>query len=123
MKSSWVVISFLISVAGLKTSQLRLGFLYPLSNNEHDNTVLLPFASAFTVAFDAINNSSSLLPSTELTFVWNDTRCMETLALKAMTEHFIRGVDAFIGPGNASYCSTAARLAAAWNIPMLSYVS
>lgn len=105
------------------SNELRVGFLYPLSNNEHDNTVDLPFASAFTVALDAINESSSLLPSTELTFLWNDTKCDETIALKAMTEQFFRRIDAFIGPGNASYCSTAARVAAAWNIPMISYVS
>lgn len=117
-----VLNSFFSSIHGLKTSKLRLGFLYPLSNNNLWY-IHIPFASAFTIALDAVNESSSLLQSTELTFLWNDTKCEDTVALKAMTEQFGQGVDAFIGPGNSSYCATAGRLAAAWNIPMVSYVS
>ncbi|XP_074638228.1 atrial natriuretic peptide receptor 2-like isoform X3 [Acropora palmata] len=38
-----------------------------------------------------------------------------------MSEQWKRGVKAFIGPGNQSYCATSARIAASWNIPMISY--
>jgi hypothetical protein len=110
-------------IARQNYTEICLGFLYPLSGKTDTITDSLPFGSAFTVALDAINNSSDLLPFTKLTFLWNDTRTMETVALKAMTEHLLQGVDVFIGPGDENYCITAARMAAVWNVPMVSYVS
>lgn len=116
------LLNFVIS--SLNPREIRLSFLYPLTSKTESITNSLPFGSAFTVALDAINNNSAdLFPFAKLTFLWNDTQSLETVALKAMTEHYYKGVDAFIGPGDQNECRTAARMAAAWNIPIVSYVS
>ncbi|XP_031573570.1 speract receptor-like [Actinia tenebrosa] len=110
-------------IARVNPRELRLSFLYPLTSKTESITVSLPFGSAFTVALDAINNNSTAygFPFTKLTFLWNDTQSLETVALKAMTEHYNKGVDVFIGPGDENDCITAARMAAVWNIPIVSY--
>lgn len=95
--------------------------LYPFTSCEQIITVDLQFAAAFLVAVETVNNSSSLEFS--LSVGWNDTRCSELVGISAMTEQRARGVHAFIGPGNQSFCATSARVAAAWNLPMISYVS
>lgn len=95
--------------------------LYPFTSCEHLITVDLPFAAAFLVAAETVNNSTSL--EFTLSVDWNDTRCSELVGISAMTDQQARGVHAFIGPGNQSYCATAARVVAAWNVPMISYVS
>ena len=104
-----------------KNREVLVVLLYPFTSCEFLITVDLPFAAAFLVAAETINNSS-LLEFT-LSVAWNDTRCSELVGISAMTEQRARGVHAFIGPGNQSYCATAARVAAAWNLPMISYVS
>ena len=103
-----------------KREVLSVVLLYPFSPCDQVITDL-QFASAFLVAAETINNSSSLVFNLSVT--WNDTRCSELVGIEAMTQQWIRGVHAFIGPGNESFCATSARLAAAWNLPMISYVS
>lgn len=95
--------------------------LYPFTSCEQIITADLQFASAFLVAADTVNNSTSL--NFNLTVGWNDTRCSELVGISAMVHQRNRGVHAFIGPGNQSFCATSARVAAAWNLPMISYVS
>lgn len=95
--------------------------LYPFTSCDHLITVDLQFAAAFLVAAETVNNSSSL--EFTLSVHWNDTRCSELVGISAMTEQRAHGVHAFIGPGNQSFCATSARVAAAWNLPMISYVS
>ena len=95
--------------------------LYPFTSCEQIITVDLQFAAAFLVAVETVNNSSSL--EFTLSAGWNDTRCSELVAISAMTEQRARGVHAFIGPGSQSSCAASARVAAAWNLPMISYVS
>jgi len=72
------------------------------------------------VAAETINNDS-LRFSFNLSIDWNDTRCSELVGIEAMSQQWTRGVDAFIGPGNDSFCATSARIAASWNLPMISY--
>lgn len=97
--------------------------LYPFSSCDQLITADLQFASAFLVAAETINNSSSL--NFNMSVAWNDTRCSELVGIEAMTQQWrgVHRVHAFIGPGNESFCATSARLAAAWNLPMISYVS
>ena len=101
--------------------EVRVVLLYPFTSCEQLITSDHQFASAFLVAVATINNSSSF--DFTLSGDWNDTRCSELVGISAMTEQKNRGVHAFIGPGNETYCATSARVAAAWNLPMISYVS
>lgn len=80
------------------------------------------FAPAIIQAVEDVNNRSGLLPDHHLSFVWNDTFCDETVSLKSMWYQVNeRRVSAIIGP--ACSCRTAARLASALDIPMISFVS
>ena len=101
-----------------KNREVLVVLFDPFTSSEFLITVDLPFAAAFLVTAETVNNSS-LLEFT-LSVAWNDTRCSE---LVGISEQRARGVHAFIGPGNQSYCASAARVAAAWNLPMISYVS
>ena len=103
-----------------KTNAVPIVLLYPFTSCDQLITEF-PFASAFLVAVETINSSREF--SFSLSNEWIDTRCSELVGIKAMSEQWKRGVKAFIGPGNQSYCATSARIAASWNIPMISYVS
>lgn len=104
---------------------ITVGFLLPynLSANVSSASARLAneYASALPLAVETVNNDSSLLPAHQITFVWNDTQCDEEISVKAMLYQLENGVQAFIGPGCT--CETQAKLAAAANVPMVSYVS
>ena len=42
-------------------------------------------------------------------------------SIRGMTDHYLQGTMAFIGPENT--CAFEARVAAAWNLPMIGFVS
>ncbi|XP_015779320.1 PREDICTED: atrial natriuretic peptide receptor 2-like [Acropora digitifera] len=101
-----------------KTNAVSIALLYPFTSCDQLITEF-PFASAFLVAVETINSSREF--NFSLSVQWNDTRCSELVGIATMSEQWKRGVKAFIGPGNQSYCATSARIAASWNIPMISY--
>lgn len=90
------------------------------------------------MAVEDVNKNDDLLPGWNLNFVAanvgastfereNDKNGSEgnaylsSIAIRRMTEMRERGVAVFIGPDRR--CTTEAMVAAAWNIPMISYVS
>ena len=90
---------------------------------------------ALPLAVAAVNGDPNLLPGRRLEFVAADigtntvpgsglTReqtSLAALAIRVMTEMRDNGTVAFIGPDDT--CSAEALVAAAWNLPMISYVS
>lgn len=79
------------------------------------------YASAMQVALKDVEHDG-ILPGHNLSFVLHDTKCVEDITLRAVAENLVRSqVSAVIGPGCS--CVTSASLAAAFNIPMISYVS
>ncbi|PFX31871.1 Atrial natriuretic peptide receptor 1 [Stylophora pistillata] len=120
-----VILMVLLHMAAIQsnsqsnTENVTVVLLYPYSSCEQLITTDNPFASAFLVAIETINNSSTF--NFTISYRLNDTRCSELVAIEAMTEHKNRGVQVFIGPGNETYCATSARVAAAWNLPIISY--
>lgn len=123
----WLRVLFILSLLTLQTagSDITLGFLLPYNVTKNTSTgALAPgsdFASAMILAVEAITNNSSLLPGNQVKFVWNYTECNDELSVKATLHQIGEGVQGFIGP--ACMCQTTARVAAAYNIPMISYVS
>lgn len=123
----WLQALFVLSLLTTRSEagDVTLGFLLPYNVSANVSTGSAEsgkhYASALVLAIEAVNNDSSLLPGHQITFVWNDTQCNEELSLKAMLYQLEKGVQAFIGPGCT--CEAQARLAAAANIPMVSYVS
>ncbi|XP_077977730.1 atrial natriuretic peptide receptor 2-like [Glandiceps talaboti] len=80
-------------------------------------------ASAFLVALDEINNSTSILPNRTISFVWNDTQCNAMEGLREVVDLWthVKPLHAIIGPGCDIVCEPAALLASAWAIPMISW--
>ena len=115
---------FLLRVSPVENREFTLGFLVPynvckrIGNSYHCGKM---YASAITVALDKINSDPHLLSGHNMTYIWSDTRCDQTTAVKQQLRQLREGVDAFIGPG--CDCDTAAVVAEATDKPMISYVS
>ena len=107
--------------------EIVIGFLLPytLSNTLKQSyfTAGEYFASAFILAIEDINENRKLLPGHKVTYVWNNTECLENNTLSLQYEQLTRDrpVDVIIGPG--CHCSGAAKLGAALNVAAISYVS
>ena len=78
-------------------------------------------SGAMTYAVNVINHNPNLLPGHTLKFIIADTYADTLHGTKMLTEQWKAGAVAFIGPEDS--CDVEARVAAAWNLPMLSYVS
>lgn len=79
------------------------------------------FAAAITIAIRDINSNPNLLPGHNISFTWEDTGCNELKTITYQFKMVNQRVSAIIGPG--CFCKTAARNAAAFNLPIISYVS
>ena len=78
-------------------------------------------SGAMTLAIKRINADPQLLRGHRLHFVWADTRADTLTSTNELTKQWRDGAIAFFGPEDS--CDVEARVAAAWNLPMLSYVS
>lgn len=75
---------------------------------------------AVSLAVKRINEDPYILNNTRLSFKFGAlNRPLDPL--KKMTEFRDQGVAAFVGPDEK--CDYEARLASAWNLPMIAYVS
>ncbi|XP_038050160.1 atrial natriuretic peptide receptor 1-like [Patiria miniata] len=107
-----------------------------VGSDDHEDIVLgllLPFsgqwpvgryiAGAMTVAVDNINRDPNLLLGRNLTFIWNDTRCVGKVGLYEAVNLWlnVRRLHAFIGGGCDVVCEPVGLLASAWNLPMISW--
>ena len=103
------------------SSDFQISVQYPYSSEtERDFTHYL---SSFFLAVDHVNNiSTSNNLGFNISYIWNDTKGSEIESLKIFSGRWRAGTDVFIGPGLRT-CSFAARMAAAWNLPLISYVS
>ncbi|XP_076454270.1 guanylate cyclase 32E-like [Babylonia areolata] len=75
-------------------------------------------SGALTYAMEVLNRER-VIPGYRVGFVWNDTHGTIPGGLQAITDQWRRGVDMFLGPEET--CNYEGRLAAAWNLPMLSF--
>lgn len=101
-----------------------VGLLIPMYNvKAYYQQKGLYYASAINIAMDEINRQENLLPGKNISFIWNITDCEdENRTIRAlMYQIYEAKVSAIIGPGCT--CNTSARNAAAFNVPMISYVS
>ena len=94
---------------------LRLSFL---SSTSRDAKL---FAGAFFLALDNINNNTTILKDYRLEYLFSDTKSQTLESIRAMTSHYSEGTIGFIGPDVSCACESTN--AAAWNLPMLGYVS
>ena len=94
---------------------LKLSFL---SSTSRDAKL---FAGAFFTALDFVNNNESVLQGYRLEYLFNDTKSSSLNAINAMTSHYGTDTIGFIGPDVSCECEST--VAAAWNLPMIGYVS
>lgn len=74
------------------------------------------------LAVDMVNEDPELLPDHNLLFIAYDSGAANTpWPIRKMTQMKEEGVAAFIGPDLS--CEHEAMVAAAWDMPMISYVS
>lgn len=78
-------------------------------------------SGAISYAVEKINGNPDILPNFHINIVWNDTKASTLVGLKCLTEQWRLGAVAFFGFEDS--CSVEARVAAAWNLPLISYVS
>lgn len=78
-------------------------------------------SGAISYAIELINNDTSLLPRHRLKMIWGDTMADTLVGTRLLTQQWRQGAVAFIGLEDS--CSVEATVAAAWNLPMVSYVS
>lgn len=94
----------------------RIGFLPALSANKGQNK---HFVGAFQFALEHINKEwESLGYRINSTTVDNKADTLESI--RGMTSLYLNGTIAFIGPEDT--CAIEAKLAAAWNVPMIAFV-
>ena len=78
-------------------------------------------SGAITVAIDDINADQSLLPNHELVLIPKETYGDEQYSIRATNELTMENASVIIGPQET--CKFEARLAAVYDVPMISYVS
>ena len=99
--------------------KLTLVFLPALSGNKGQSRY---FVGALVAALEDINSDSKVLAEHELDYVLIDNKADTLTSISGMTQrYFHNDTVAFIGPEDT--CATEARVASAWNLPMLAYVS
>lgn len=111
---------FLILVS-VTDADYTVGLLIPMHKAYYLKKGLY-YASAIKIAMDDINGQENLLPGKNISFIWNNTDCEdESKTIRAlMYQIYEAKVSAIIGPGCT--CNTSARNAAAFNVPMISYM-
>ncbi|KAH3712422.1 hypothetical protein DPMN_072122 [Dreissena polymorpha] len=124
---TWRTLTFWgISLAALRWSAsagedtrvpLKISFLTSAGDSQGSKT----FAGAFFSALDFVNQNKSMLPGYRLECLFNDTDRSSLNAINAMTSHYRNEIIAFIGPDESCHCEST--VAAAWNLPMIGYVS
>jgi hypothetical protein len=95
-----------------------VGFLPALSENQGQNK---HFVGAFEYALKRINRDELADIGCRIDYETVDNKADTEESLRGMTSLYAKGAIAFIGPEDT--CATEARLAAAWNLPMIAFVS
>ena len=104
--------------------RIRLGYMTGSENQEGDMFYQKPgqvISGAITYAVDQINANPDLLPNHTLEFLIAETMGQETESIKLASVLPSYNISAYIGPQES--CVHEGRIAAAFNLPMVSYVS
>ncbi|XP_076056765.1 guanylate cyclase 32E-like isoform X2 [Oratosquilla oratoria] len=113
----WILHDFLMGNFDKEKENISIGFLSSFSSNKLA-------LGALPLAVEVVNNSTHLLPGRRLVFEAADVgnsrvEALAALSIRRMTAMLEKGVLAFIGPDD--HCNNEALVAAAWNLPMITY--
>ena len=115
------LVCIMVSVISYVYSDNRIGLKLSFLSSTSGMTGSSKFAGAFFTALEFINFNSSILEGYRLDYLFNDTRANSLDAINAMTSQYGNDTIGFIGPDESCQCEST--VAAAWNLPMLGYVS
>ncbi len=106
--------------------EIKIGYLYAAKSSANflfatSNRQGKIISGAMTHAVTQINQDSNLLRGRQLRFIPADTEADTLKGTRSLTEMWRQGALAFFGPADS--CEVEAKVAAAWNLPMISYVS
>ncbi len=99
----------------------KIGFLPALGGHKGHESRSKYHVGAFIVALNHVNEKTLGPLGHQLNYTFMDNWADTLVSIRAMTEMYNDGVIAFIGPEDT--CVTEARIAAAWNLPMIDFVS
>lgn len=104
-----------------QTKLLNIGLMIPTSGGWIAPTHIIPGAD---IAIETINNDSSILPNYKLYTTLVNSGCTTKDSLTVMADLWKnkqQPVRTFIGPACSVGCEPGGILAAAWNVPMVSW--
>ena len=113
----------LLETINLTKNVIRMGYITgsKLNSDEFKPRHGQRISGAITYARDQINNDSSILPNHTLEFVVAETYSDEIYSIKETVELIDKNISVYIGPQET--CIHEGRIAASFNLPMISYVS
>ena len=122
----WILCVVLVSFCTISLQkEIKLGLLIPLktdvSKGGNNYQKGEHFAAAMELAVQDLNANPNILPGHNISYTFENTNCNELLTLRHEFKLIKERISAIIGPG--CWCKTAARNAAAFHLPMISYVS
>lgn len=111
-----------VGVRSVESDVITVGYLTAESSKRYiKNKQGRIISGAMKFAVEKINRDPTLLVGHKLEFTWRDTMAETLHGTLQLTELWKLGAQAFFGPEDS--CDVEARVAAAWNLPMISYVS
>ena len=119
-----VTVVFYLQTQIFCKESLRIGYITGSEKPEPDSTYAKYgqlISGAITMAVNEINNDVTVLPNHQLEFVIAETYGQEETSLLRTVELLFQNISVYVGPQET--CIHEGRLAAAFNKPMISYVS
>ena len=119
----WLWILSVPSEVATKTI-IRLGYITGSARSKGDFTYRKPgqlISGAITLAVEEINKDPSVLPNHTLEFMIAETYGKELQSIRQTAVLPSMNISAYVGPQET--CVHEGRIAAAFNLPMVSYVS
>ncbi|VDK69925.1 unnamed protein product [Onchocerca ochengi] len=104
------------NVETIAESDKNYGYLSKCFRTDFEGSMI---SGALQVAVDDVNADPELLPNHRLTYTFNNTCGDEKRSARFFMQHWAQGAKVFIGP--EMNCRTEATMAAAQNLPILSY--
>ncbi|XP_048763359.2 receptor-type guanylate cyclase Gyc76C-like [Ostrea edulis] len=115
-----ISLSYVIRVSVCEKTNITVGYLTVDKTDKFiRNRQGRIISGAITYALQQINADPNILPNHTLNLIWGDTRGDTLTGVRLLTDQWRQGVVAFFGLEDS--CSVEARVAAAWNLPLISY--
>ncbi|XP_048248100.1 guanylate cyclase 32E-like [Haliotis rufescens] len=118
----WSRLLLLLTAFGyglLAKDVIKVGFITTIDSPEPNKAEGRRIAGAMAHAVNTVNDNPDILPNHTLQYVFADNRDNEFVSVNELTEQWRNGAVAFFGPED--FCETEAKVAASWNLPVISY--